>query len=95
MGLIDDKLSRQEAVLIALANEIPAYLFLRQVFAAKPDDIRALRIRGRFPPHEALMGELEEPSGTDVISVRIGDLVREVKGKWAQSAGSVPVDPKR
>jgi hypothetical protein len=95
MGLIDDKLSRQEAVLIALANEIPAYLFLRHVFAAKPDDIRALRIRGRFPQYEALMGELEEPSRTDLISVRIGDLVREVKGKWTQSAGGAPVDPNR
>jgi hypothetical protein len=88
MQLVDDKRVREEAVLTALSNEIPAYLLLYEVYSSKRCDIRWHRIDGRLPQYETLTKQiarvLERPATLEVASCRIRDLAVEVGRDWHQ-----------
>jgi hypothetical protein len=88
MQLVDDKCAREEAVLTALLNEIPAYLLLYEVFRLKRCDIRWHRINGRLPQYEILTKQiacvLERPATSELASCRIRDLAVEVGLDWHQ-----------
>jgi hypothetical protein len=82
MQLVDDKPAREEAVLTALLNEIPAYLLLYEVYREKKDDIRWHAICGRLPQYEILNEQIlpvrDRPATSELASHRIPDLAAEV-----------------
>jgi hypothetical protein len=86
MQLVDDKRAREEAVLTALLNEIPAYLLLYEVYRLKKHDIRWHAINGRLPQYETLTAQiarvLERPASSELASPRIRDLAAEVGLSW-------------
>jgi hypothetical protein len=88
MQLVDDKSAREEAVLTALLNEIPAYLLLYEVYGLKRCDVRWHRINGRLPQYETLTKQiacvLERPATSELASTRIRDLAVEVGLDWHQ-----------
>src|SRR5579871_755098 len=89
MQLVDDKHAREEAVLTALLNEIPAYLLLHEVYSLKKDDIRWRTIDGRLPQYGTLIKQiargLEGPVASNPASQRIRDLAAEVCRAWSKS----------
>jgi len=91
MQLVDDKRAREEAVLTALLNEIPAYGLLYQVYRLKEDDIRWRAISGRRPEYETLIEQISDvqkrPAPSDPASCRIRDLAAEVVQNWQVSLG--------
>jgi hypothetical protein len=92
MRLIDNKDMRQEAVLTALLNEIPAYLLLREAFNSSEIDIRTKLINGRFPNYQTLMQQIaplaERPVTDDLPRHRIHELAKEVITKWGPGFGT-------
>jgi hypothetical protein len=88
MQLVDDKRAREEAVLTALLNEIPAYLLLYEVYRLKKHDIRWRAINGRLPQYETLTKQiarvLDRPATSELASHRIRDLAAEVGLDWHQ-----------
>jgi hypothetical protein len=84
MRLIDDKLVRQEALLTALLNEIPAYIHLFEVFRTKPHDIRKQRIFARLTHYQTLIGNVRALAAADETTHKIADLANEVINRWNQ-----------
>ncbi|HUC67160.1 MAG TPA: hypothetical protein VMA53_17095 [Stellaceae bacterium] len=98
--LVDDKSRRYEAVLTAMLSEIPAYLLLREAYAAAPpSDIRKQRIEGRLKPYQELMLTVkalaEAPVGVAPRSARIQELAAQVLNCWINGMAALthPTQP--
>jgi hypothetical protein len=87
MHLVDDKRAREEAVLTALLNEIPAYLLLHEVYRLKEHDIRWRAIHGRWPQYDTLIEQIERVLERPATSERIHDLAAEIVLVWRRKSG--------